>query len=362
MSMGLPTINFSLKAAAETVAARVSSGVVAMILRDAKANGVHTVYREGEIPAELGAENKAAVKRALLGYINQPERVYLSVISVDAEIELGFAALGAHNYDYLVGPVDMEAEDADALALLVGEARKKRYIGKVVLPATAADHEGVVNFVASGMKVGADEFSAAQYCGRIAGVLAGTPAECSATYAPLAERTAVDTIEDPDTAVNAGKLILVNDGRQIKLGRAVTSKTTLAAGEPELLKKIKLVATMDLIRYYAVTTVEDEYLGKCANTYDNKCILISALGDYMKMLESRDVLKAGSSGAQLDATATRAYLVKRAGTDTAEVERIKALNDAQVVKEDTDSHVFIRLYGLALDAMEDFDICMEALQ
>lgn len=361
MSMGLPTINFSLKAAAETVAMRVSSGVVAMILRDEKANGVHTVYREGDIPAELGAENKAAIKRALIGYINQPERLYLSVIAEDDDIEVGFNALGSYSYDYLVGPLDIGA-DADVLVQLVMDARKTRYIGKVVQAGISVEHESAINFQASGIKAGAEEFTAQQYCSRIAGVLAGTPAECSATYAPLPELTAVDAEDNPDGLVNNGCLILVNDGRQIKLGRAVTSKVTLADGEPELLKKIKLVATMDLIRYYAVTTVEDEYLGKCANTYDNKCILISALGDYMKLLESRDVLKAGSSGAQLDATATRAYLVERAGTDTAEVERVKALSDAQVVKEDTDSHVFIRLYGLALDAMEDFDICMEALQ
>ena len=60
--------------------------------------------------------------------------------------------------------------------------------------------------------------------------------------------------------MDAGKLILVDDGRKIKLGRAVTSKTKLAATDPEMLKKIKLVAAVDLIRYYAITTVEDEYL------------------------------------------------------------------------------------------------------
>lgn len=36
--MGLPELTFSLKKAADNVAARVSSGIVAMILRDAKAN------------------------------------------------------------------------------------------------------------------------------------------------------------------------------------------------------------------------------------------------------------------------------------------------------------------------------------
>ena len=40
--MGLPELTFSLKKAADNVATRVSSGIVAMILRDAKANGLHS--------------------------------------------------------------------------------------------------------------------------------------------------------------------------------------------------------------------------------------------------------------------------------------------------------------------------------
>ena len=162
-----------------------------------------------------------------------------------------------------------------------------------------------------------------------------------------------------DEAVDAGKLILLYDGRQVKLGRAVTSKKTLAAGEPSLLKKIKMAAAVDLIRYYAVTTVEDEYLGKCANSYDNKCVLISAFADFFATLEARGVLKEGSGGAELDAGAIRAYLLENA-SGAQETERIKALSDGELRKEDTGSTVFLRLYGRVVDAMEDFHITLEA--
>lgn len=109
-------------------------------------------------------------------------------------------------------------------------------MGKVILPNVAADDEGVINFVSSGIKVGEGTFTAAQYAGRIAGVLAGTPAYCSATYAALPEVTGVDTLADPDSAVDAGKLFLIDDGRQVKLSRAVTSKTTLAEDDPDMLE------------------------------------------------------------------------------------------------------------------------------
>lgn len=357
--MGLPTITFSLQKAAQRAAARISSGRVALILRDEKAKGLHTVYQQGDIPAELSQANKDAVIRALIGYITKPELIYLSVIGTADEIEAGFAALSAYSYDYLAGPVDISAEDAQALVDLVKAQRKLRYTGKVVLPNVAADHEGVINFVADGIVAGGATYDAAAYCSRIAGILAGTPAECSATYATLNEVTDVVAVSSPDAAVDAGKLFLINDGRRVKLSRAVTSKVTLGESEPEQLRKIKLVATVDLIRYHAISTVEDEYLGKCANTYDNKCILLLALGDYLKVLERSDVLQAGSTGAELDAAATRKYLIQAAGGDTARVDAIKAMSDEQVVKEDTGSKVFIRMFGKGLDAMEDFDLVLE---
>lgn len=169
--MGLPELTFSLKKAADNVATRVSSGIVAMILRDAKANGLHTINRESDIPSELGAANIAAIKRAMLGYITKPTTLYVSVIGADADIKTGFQALAVHSYDYLVGPVDIASADATALAAQVKAQRTKRYVGKVILPNVAADDEGVINFVSSGIKVGEGTFTAAQYAGRIASVL-----------------------------------------------------------------------------------------------------------------------------------------------------------------------------------------------
>lgn len=72
------------------------------------------------------------------------------MIATAAEISAGFAALAAYSYDYLAGPVDMPASDATTLSGLVKAQRKKRYIGKAVLPATAGDDEGTINFTASG--------------------------------------------------------------------------------------------------------------------------------------------------------------------------------------------------------------------
>ena len=50
----------------------MSADNVDMILRDTKANGVYTIYRESDIPTGLGAANVGAIQRAMVGYINKP--------------------------------------------------------------------------------------------------------------------------------------------------------------------------------------------------------------------------------------------------------------------------------------------------
>ena len=358
--MGLPQLTFELKKAADTVVARTTQGIIGMILKDTKALGVHVIYQESDIPTDLGADNIAYIKRALTGYINRPSCIYLAVVdSTSGTVSGGFADLGQYSYDYLVGPPDIASPDTTSLATLVINQRKNRYIGKLVLPNTASDNEGIINFTASNIKVGSATYDAGDYASRIAGVLAGTPADCSATTAPLSEVTGVDAVEDPDEAIDGGELILINDGRQVKLSRAVTSLVTLG-DKPAALKKIKMVAAVDLIRYYALTTIEDNYQGKCANTYD-KCILLTAVRGYLQTLENGDVLLEKSSGAELDAKAIREFLIDQAteAGDMDEVKRIKALANAAVIKEDTGSYVFIRIYGYVLDAMEDFAVVLE---
>lgn len=356
--MGLPELNFAFETAAESVVSRSKQGVVALILRDAGLTpGVYTVSHTADIPAELGAGNTAYVKQALIGYLSLPSKVYLSVIGADGTVDDGLDQLSGLAYDYLAGPPDLTDEEGAALAEYIKTRREGNYTGKAVLPHVAANHEGVVNFTTDDIVVGKTTYDAAGYCARIAGILAGTPINCSATAAKLAEVTGVEKLDDKaqDAAIDGGQLIAYHDGRQIKLGRAVTSKSKLGTGESEALKKIKVVEAIDLIHYYAVTTVEDNYLGQCANTYDNKCLLVAALRSFLGQLEDNEVLEEGSSAAEIDLDATRSYLVSQ-GVDVTE------LSDDEIRKHTTGSYVFVKLSGTVLDAMEDFSIALSVTQ
>jgi hypothetical protein len=348
--MGLPQLTFAYQSAAETVVSRSKKSIVALVLRDAGlTSGVYTVASSADIPSELGADNQAAVKRALIGYTSTPSKVYLAVLGAEGAPVDALELLTPLDYDYIAGPPDMTAEEGKALADAVIERRSGTYIGKLVLSGYAADNEGVINFMAEDIKTKDGTFSAAQYCGRIAGLLAGTAISGSASSATLSEVQSVkkQSKADLDKAVDAGQLVLRDDGRKIRLGRAVNSKVTLASGESAILKKIKSIETIDLIRYFAITTADDEYTGQCANSYSNKMLLVACLVQYLKSLEDQDLLETDSSSAELDLDATRAYLVSE-GVDVTD------MTDTEILKYGTGSGVFIAMHGKLLDAMEDF--------
>lgn len=86
-----------------------------------------------------------------------------------------------------------------------------------------------------------------------------------------------------------------------------------------------------------LSTVEDHYQAKCSNSYDNKCILLTALRGYLKEREDGDVLLEKNPGAELDAAAILAFLVDQASKagDAEEANRIKALDDAALVRSGT---------------------------
>ncbi len=352
--MGLPELSFSYQAAARSVAARSKKGIVALILRDAGLTaGVYPVVYEADIPTELGQQNRDYVKRALTGYLDVPSKVLLAVIGGESAVTAGLDLLTGKDYDYLCGPADLSAEDAKTLSDAVIALRQGNYTGKLVAPKTAAGDVGVINFTGDEIAVGAEKLSTAAFCSRIAGILAGAPLSGSATGAALPEVTAVKSLTraELDAAIDRGELVLYHDGRKVRLGTAVNSKAKLEQGESKILKKIKAIEAIDLIHYYSIATAEDEYRGQCANTYDNKMLLVAALREFLAELEKANVLEAGSSGAEIDLEATRAYL-KGEGMD------VTAMDDEAILRASTGDQVFIALYGYILDAMENFRLTL----
>lgn len=346
--MPMPSISISFSEKAITAVKRGERGIVAMILRDANvpATNPAVCLSSEDVPNTLTEANQEQIKLALMGYVNAPKKVLVYVIAEDAEYTDALEYFKTVKFDYLVVPtVGTDGKTADIVSYIKTQRENGKLV-KAVLPNTDADCEGIINFATEKIYVNEEEYDAEEYCARIAGIIAGTPITISCTYAPLTEVTDCTrlTKAEMDSAVDAGKLIVWFDGEKVKTARGVNSLTTLTGDKGASFQKIKLVDAMDMITDDIRMTAEDSYLGKYANSYDNKCLLISAIGSYFDQLIADGVLESASVG--IDVEANRLYL-KGKGVD------VDAMTDDDIKKANTGSYVYLKATIKILDAIED---------
>lgn len=361
--MGLPDIIITFAKKAVTAIKGGTLGVVGIILKDDKNAGAMVLKGIDDIPAGTSAfstANKSYIERAFMG---APSKVIVYTLAKDAtDFTEAFKFFATQKIHYLVGTPDLSAEDATKIATWIKGIRKNTVRRPVaVLPNTTGDSVGVINFAVvnssetAKIEVGENQYTEAEYCSRIAGILAGLDLTVSATYKPLTEVTAIPNADEDevDEAVDEGKLTLYNDGERIVIARGVNSLTTVTETETEDLKKIKISAIQDLVETDIYGTINSSYIGNYSNSYDNKCLLITAIKGYLKGLEATEggkgYLKADSSTVEINVAKQRQYL-ESIGVDTSEM-------DEQAVKEaNTGSHVFLKGTLSILDAIEDVDI------
>ena len=157
------------------------------------------------------------------------------------------------------------------------------------------------------------------------------------------------TREAMDAAVDAGKFILFHDGEKVKVARGVNSLQTTTQDKGDAWKKIKMVEVMDMIQTDIRTTAQDSYIGKYANSYDNKCLLVTAIKGYLVGLEQSGILQAGSSSVGIDLAAQEAYL-QSVGTDTSK------MSQQEIKEANTADKVFLEASIKILDAIEDISL------
>ena len=344
--MSLPNINITFSTLAETVSMRGNKGTVLLILRDSTP-GEYTVYSGADMPETLSQDSRDAVSRALIGGENTPDKSLVKIIGSSADISDALEWAALQEFDYLAGPLNISADEVETVTEWIESERAAGRKSKAVLPNAAADHEGVVNFSASKIKVGEKTYTAAQYCSRIAGLIAGTPFTQAATFALLPEVTDCTrmTRTEADTAIGEGKLIIWYDGRGFKLGRAVNSLVTTSSGHGEAFKKIKIVEIMDLIQQDIKRTAEDQFIGRYPNSYDSRCLLISAIRGYFEELAADGIL-ASDFTVEIDIDANRKWM-KEHNVD------YSGMTEEQIRRFNTGSAVYLKAVVQILDVIED---------
>lgn len=368
--MGAPSINISFIEKAKTAITRGERGIVMLLVKDtftAPAVNPATVVLESDIPNTLSDVTKEQIKLALIGYINAPKKVLVygmgiannaDVTALTTAYNTALTAIETIKFNYLAIPTIQSDNKADEIVEWIKTARntKKKNV-KAVLPNVEADSEGVINYtIEKNVKTDSTTtpdgtiskvdtvYTAEQYCSRIAGLIAGTPLTISCTYAPLGELSDCTRLNDIDTPVDEGKFITFWDGEKVKVVRGVNSLVTTIEGKGDSFKKIKIVEAMDMINDDITKTAQDSYLGKYANSYNNKCILMTAISGYFMQIQKDGIISSYSIGIDLEAQTI--YLQSK-GID------ISDLSEDEIRVADTGSRVFLTGSVKILDAIED---------
>ncbi len=331
-----------------------------MIVKEAtasvKSNPVF-IYKESDIPKELSADTKEQIALALKGNVTAPSKIVVYVLgSGDADYKKALSYFELHKVNWLCCPTIKTDKQEQAVVTWIKDQRTAKNKVKAVLPEQDADSEGIVNYATASATVGEKKYTADKFCTRIAGLIAGTPATEATTFSVLPEVSECTIMDRSamDAAIEAGKFVLYYDGEKVKVARGVNSLTTTTPDKSDPWKKIKVVEVMDMISDDLKILVEDYYIGKFVNIYDNKCLLLIAIKSYMEELYRGGLLD--SYEVDLDVEAIRDYLVEHKGMKREDVE---AMKDEEVKKQYTDEKVFMKASVTITDVMEDINLRVE---
>ena len=350
--MGLPEIVIEFRTKGVTAVKRSARGIVAVILKDDTEEGqALNVYKSvlDVDPTHFTARNYEYLK---LVYEGSPSKTIVVKAGSSAEsLSPQLKLLNNLKWNYLVIP-GMTDEEKATVSAWIKEARDDHHkTFKAVLPNCKGDHEGIINLTTGNITstLGTTAFSAAEYCCRIAGVLAGLSLARSCTYYELTDITAADVPEDADARIDNGELVIVFDGEKYKIGRGVNSLTTFTPEHGKDFSKIKIMEGVDLYQDDVRETFESAYVGKVINDYDNKQAFVAAILAYHRELGGDVLDKTFDNTAAIDAEDQEAYLQSE-GSDTS------GMDETAIAQANTGSKVFIASNVKFVDAMEDLKL------
>ncbi len=352
MSLGLPEINIVFKGKGVSAVERSARGIVACILKDDTAGGQPMVAYKSITDIDFTQYTENNYNFLKLIYEGKPSTVIvIRVATAEANYNAALKKLKDLKWNYLTIPGIEEANKLLVVAWIKEQREQRKKTFKAVLPNCVGDHEGIINLTTGNITstITSKTHTVAEYCARIAGVLAGLSLARSSTYYVLSDITSADVPDDPDERINAGELVIVFDSEKYKIGRGVNSLTTFTAEKKEDVRKIKIVEGMDLYQDDVRGTYEDYYVGKVINDYDNKQAFVAAIGSYHKELLGNVLDRSHENTAMVSVNAQRQYLESK-GIDTS------AMDDVAVAKANTGSKVFIDSNIKFVDAMEDLNM------
>ena len=348
--MGLPIIDISFKQLAKSAVVRSQRGIVALILKDTAKTSL-TVFDEGDIPSSLTEANQGLIKDVLKG---APNKIELYVLGSDSEISEALTHFEGVEFNLMCMP-SAESGDVTAIKTFIKKMNDVvKYKCDAIVANDKADSEAIINYTAKDIVVNGESVTTANHTARIAGLIEGTPLHQSITFATLSDVDAIENLtkEQADTRINNGELILVREMGKVRVARGVNSLTTLTDVKGNAFQKIKLRKTLNLIHNDLRRVIVEKYIGKVPNNYDNKCILITEIKNYLEELENEQLIEKVSY-VGIDLEAHKKWLKDNTNLD------VSSMTEQEIKEANTQSNVFLAISLKTLDAMEDIQISVE---
>ena len=351
MALGLPSVNIVFKQEGTTAIERGERGIVALVLKDTKALGGHTVYDITDCPEEISEANRRYIIDALIGNTNAPLRVELFVLGEDDAVVDALDYFENTKFDYICSPSFTSEENTEVATWIKAQRDNEGVMVKAVLANVKDDHEGIINFATDNIVTEHKTYTTSEFTPRIAGLIAGTSLKIAVTYANIPEILEIpyEKKRDTETKVGEGKLVIFKQSGQYRIARGVNSLVTTSEVKGEAFQKIKLVDIMDLMTNDIRQTCHKSYIGKYANSYDNKCILMMAIEGYLDQLVMDGLIERDTVKVEIDMEAQKAYL-KSIGINVSE------MKEQEIKEYNTKDKVFIAIKCKILDAIEEINL------
>lgn len=348
--MGLPVIDISFKQLAKTASVRSQRGIVALILKDT-AKASLTVFDEGDIPSDLTEANQALIKDVLKG---SPNKIEVYALASNSNISEALTYFEGVEFNLMCMP-SAESADVTAIKAFIKKMNEVvKYKCDAILANEKADSEAIINYTAKDIVVGGESVATANHTARMAGLIEGTPLHQSVTFAVLDDVESIENLtkEEADARIDKGELILVREMGKVRVARGVNSLTTLTDTKGNAFQKIKLRKTLNLIHNDLRRVIVEKYIGKMPNSYDNKCVLITEIKNYLDELSNEQLIeKVNSVG--IDLAAQKKWLKDNTNLD------VNNMTEQEIKEANTQSNVFIAISLKVVDAMEDIVVSVE---
>ena len=357
MSIGLPSIDITFIQKAITAIQRSERGIACIIVNDTTLSESDVTvktykYATDVVKSNYTADNYADIQRCFLVAVNK-------VVVISAPTTETMTAvvneLEKINYNYICTTfAGWQQELANYVVNKNAKTAGKKVIA-LVNNVTTADSKYVINVKnATVHDKDADESIAmVRYLPRLCAILANLPMNRSITFYELEDidnidLSFVDSENTVDSWIDKGYLVLINDEDVVKVARGVNSLTTFTSIDTEDMRKIIIVEAMNMILQDIFSTFKEQYIGKYKNSYDNQCLLISAINTYFRQLAREEILAPEFENiAYVDVETQREAWLSIGKTEAED------WNEAEVKNMTFKSFVFLAGQVKILDAIED---------